>query len=176
MRPQTVGAAEATTHCQGCGMRFSLSGLEREVQGHLQEPRAADGVLDPAKLAERRIAHIPIGSDARLALRKWHKAFCRIIVIRRRIGEERVKCNVIVRRIKTGVVENVKRLDIKLKFEALGDLEVLEKPHIHARLEGPNEDIAACGGETCFVDVTNSTRIAWRHSTLPRLQDRNAKS
>src|SRR4029077_14259528 len=84
--------------------------------------------------------------------------------------------DVVVRGIKAGVVENIESLDVELQPETFGDAKVLEDGHVHAGLKRADENIAARGSESGFVDVASAgDRIAGRNAILSRLQQRDAE-
>ena len=99
---------------------------ERQVEGHLEEAGASDGVLDYAEFAGRR-ADIGVGRRAvGLAVDgEWRGVL-------RRIFEERIELDVVVRRVEARVIEDVERLDVEFQVEAFVDLEVLEDAHVDA--------------------------------------------
>ena len=101
--------------CPRCQM------LEGKVQRHLQESRAADGVLDKPELTVWRAGISTLGADS--GVHRHTRIFPHVI---RRIPEAGIECNVIIRRIEAGVVKDVKGLHIKTEFEALLDSEILK--------------------------------------------------
>ena len=148
--------------------------LKRQMHRHLQEAGAADGVLDEPELTVWR-ANISVRRRA-ILLRGIQRGIRKWCGIRRRIVEERVELDVVIRSIKTGVVENVESLDVELQPETFVDPKVLEDGHIDARLKGADENIAASCSESGFVDIASAgDRIARRNAVLARLQQRDAK-
>ena len=81
--------------------------LKGQVQIHLQKPRAADGVLDSAELAVWRACVCALNTDSG-GLRETGSMVGSDVI--RRIGEERIKFNVVVGGIKTRMIKNVECL------------------------------------------------------------------
>ncbi len=135
------------------------------MQRHLQEARAADGVLDQPKLAAR--------GTLISALKTNPGCLCkaRAGTIVRWIGKERVEFDVVVRRIEAGMVEDIKSLDVKSQLETLFNPEVLEQRHIHTGLERTDENIPAGSTKSGFVDVASP-----RSYGRSRIARRNAES
>ena len=87
------------------------------------------------------------------------------------IAEERIELDVVVGRIKAGVVENIESLHVELQPETFGDPKVLKDGHVDAGLEGADKNIAAGSAESGFVDIASAgNRIARRNAILARLQ------
>src|SRR6516225_3255451 len=103
--------------------------LESQMQCHLQETRAADGVLDQAEFAAGRADITHVRSAVLLA---GDGKRSRVL---RRICKVRIEFHVVVGGIEARMVEDVERLNIKLQPEALADPEILENADVHARLE-----------------------------------------
>jgi hypothetical protein len=113
------------------------------MQRHLQEPRAANGVLDDAPEAAR-----------------WDRVSGRKVVdIQRRILEERVEPYVVVRRVKAGVVEEVECLCVPPEFESFRRTEFLEDRKIESRLERRTEDVAPPGSSPEYGENMNGSKI-----------------
>src|SRR5450755_1097805 len=144
--------------------------LKGQVQGHLQEAGASDGVLDYAQVT-RRGADVGVGGGAvgLASFWKWGAVLWRV-------GEERVELHVVVGRVEARVVEDVKGLHIELQAEALGDLEIFEDGHVDTGLEGAAENVTAGRAKSGFVDVAHAGDwVARRNAVLAWLQERNAE-
>jgi len=136
--------------------------LERQVQGHLQETRAADGVLDDTELPVGRANIGRLEANPR-SLRDAGRLTGADVV--GRIRKERIELDVVVRRIEAGMIEDVEGLQIETQLEALGDLEILEQAHVDARLKRAHEDIAAGRTKAGFVDIAGArSGVAWRNA------------
>src|ERR1039457_7218056 len=91
--------------------------LERQVQRRLQEARTADRMLNLAQAAIRRNLGWP-----------------------RVIGEEH---DIVVGRVKIGVIEEIERVEVEAQTVALAKLELFAQGHIEAHLERRAEEVAA---------------------------------
>jgi len=135
-----------------------------------------------------RIAVRPFPSEGQVQ-RQLHKAIApdrllnhsKVFGIRRRSCQwccvetgERVEAaiqlEISIRRIKTRLVEDVERVGLELKIEALCDLEILENREIETRLKRGAKDVTSIGAEAGFESIANglpgSRRTARRHSIL----------
>src|SRR5467141_2477933 len=146
------------------------------MQRHLQESRAADGVLDEAELSARGTL---IGT---LKTNPSCSCEARAGTVVRWIGEVRIESDVVVWSIEAWVIENIERLHIEAQFEPLPNLKILEERHVHAGLKRPDEDIPAASAKCGFVNVASAgscgrSRIARRNavSWIPGLQKRDSE-
>src|ERR1035441_8104181 len=105
------------------GSTWRLNDSENHMQRHLQETRAPDRVLDHAQAS--------MGREG---------------ITRRRIVA-RVKRDVVVGRVKAGMVENVECIELVLHGESLGDLRHLHGREVETGLERATEDVASAIGE-----------------------------
>src|SRR5580765_906226 len=123
---------------------ISKRGLERQVQGHLQEAGAADGVLDDAELSAGRADVAAVGGAVLLTgHRKWRRVL-------RWIGEERVEFDVVIWSVKTGMIEDIKCLHVEFQPEAFRDHKNLGNAHVYTGLERADKNVAAGGAKTSF--------------------------
>ena len=142
------------------------------MQRHLDEPRAADSVLDHSQLTGGRTlkgaprerggrrkevidgGRKPAERGRWARLKKW------------RIGEAGSELDVVVGRIETGMVEDIEKLRVVFEMEALRQLEILEDREIETLLEWTAEHITATRSVTCFEIVTNhgGTWVAGRNA------------
>src|SRR5208282_2595153 len=112
-------------------------GSERQVQTQLQEPRAADGVLNHAQTALGRVQN-------------------RTFIVVKEI-------DVVVRGVEIGMVEYVECVGLKAQTEALLDGELFRQTHIEAHLERTTEEVAAGIAIEGFVVIT-AGGVTERHS------------
>ena len=103
-----IGVARATP-IFGLTLAVAIP-LECEVQRHLQEARTADGVLDHSELSARRTDVSALYADSGRSSSAWSKTSSCVLGW---IGEERIELDVVVWRIETGVVKDVKGLNVK---------------------------------------------------------------
>lgn len=174
IRPRKqFGAAKAAPNVK-CSLLADYA-LEGEMQRHLEEPRAPDGVLDHTKLPPWRFASVcKVQSWSSTGL-VWVGRFSRRVA--RETAEKGIEPHVVVWRIETRVIQEVKRLHVKLEPKSLCQFELLEDGHVHARLKWTSKDIAACGAETGFIEIAYACDwIARRDTVLAGSKKRHAKS
>lgn len=121
------------------------------MQRHLDEARAADGVLDHSQMASR-----VGGYDDRGIAKRW------------------VEIDVVVGCVKTGMVEDVEELSCKPEREPLRQLGVLIDRKVPAILKWAAERIPANVAEAGFRHVANGA-IAWGYTIGSRRDYRSSE-
>src|ERR1700722_19930554 len=114
------------------------------MQGHLQEARASQGVLDNPQGLRRGTGVRALYTSAR-CLREARGVTCTHVV--RGIPEKWIESHVVIRRVKAGVIEQIESLHIEAQLKALGQVEILEYGHVHARLKWAAENISSRDSE-----------------------------
>jgi len=114
------------------------------VQRHLNEPRAADGVLNHAEVASR----IAADDD-------------------RNFAKRRVELDVIVGGVETWMVEDIEKLSRKFQGKPFCQLCVLVDRKVPSILKWPAENVASNGAEAGFRHIANCA-VARRHTVGPR--------
>ena len=122
---------------------------ERQVKRHLDKARTADGVLDDAQLSQRRKRVTGIGIKAG------------------------VEGDIVVRRIKTCVVEQIEKVRLVLERKSFGQLRLFEYREVYPRLEWTAEDVTSAAGESVLNGIAKSLktrrgRTARGHAILSR--------
>ena len=98
------------------------------MQRHLQEAGASNSVLDHTELTTWRIAPV-CKAQGRLSARLVRLASSRRIA--REAAEKRIKPYIVIWCIEAGMIEKVKRLQVKLEPKTLGQFELLKDGHVH---------------------------------------------
>jgi hypothetical protein len=104
------------------------------MQRHLNKAGTADGVLDDSQLSQRRKRVAGIGVKAR------------------------VERDVVVRRIKTCMIEQIEKVRLVLERKSFGQLRLFEYREVHPGLEWTAEDVTSIVGESVLNSIAKSLR------------------
>src|ERR1700680_2513905 len=140
--------------CQpACFHTTMISALKLQMQRHLDEAWAADGVCERAQMSNRRNC---------ISYRRAGKA-------RGRRVTESVEINAIVGNIEARVIEDIEGVHVVPQRKSFRQLEILEGAEIETVLEGTAEDVAPARRVTVLKRVAGAGGwIARRHAVGPR--------
>src|ERR1700730_2833930 len=133
------------------------NGLEREMQGKLNQARTADRTLHDSR-PER---HLPVSNRPRarhgrnISMPRARETAWGSL----RVGTEtRIQTEVAVGYVKARVIEEVEELRVKTQFIPLGQLEILEKSEVETCLESSTERISRSVRKSSFGEIARSRR------------------